>query len=197
PMLEHFIGNELSEVSGAGNQDALQPDAGLPPPLERPPNELAGCIGEDNVDHQIECPDELRYLVHAEVLQAVRHVVRVVVEGSADAEDHGEDAADENGKEIVDAGTSSTEVIHALNVEGEGQDPHDEGKELAVVLELRVTLRHRDEAGEPVEPKHVRESERRATDQCVCNNEEEDEQAVVPPDHRAAPPSETADETAA
>ena len=40
-MIEHLVRNHPAEVAGAGNQHPLEPDAGLPPPLERLANELA------------------------------------------------------------------------------------------------------------------------------------------------------------
>ena len=134
-MLEDLVGDQLSEIAGAGNQHALQTDAGLPSPFERLAHELARRIGENDVDDQVERPDELRDLVHAEVLQRIGHVVGVVVQRAADAEDDGENAADEHGEEVVDARSPAAQVIDTLDVKRERQDRHHERQKLAVVLQ--------------------------------------------------------------
>ena len=69
-VLEHLVRDELAEIARPRDQHALQSDARLPSPLERFADELARGIGEDDVDQQVEGPDELRDLVDTEVLQA-------------------------------------------------------------------------------------------------------------------------------
>ena len=45
-VLEHLVGDHAPEIAGAGDQHALEADAGLPAPLERFADELARRVGE-------------------------------------------------------------------------------------------------------------------------------------------------------
>ena len=49
-VLEDLVGDQPAEVAGAGDQDALQADAGPPAPLERLAHELARRVGESDVE---------------------------------------------------------------------------------------------------------------------------------------------------
>ena len=105
------------EIAGAGDEHALQADAGPPPALERLAHELPRAVGEDDVDEQKQRPDGLRHFVHARVLERVRHVVGLEVQRADDAEHHREDAADEHGEEIVDARAPSAQTVEPLHLE--------------------------------------------------------------------------------
>ena len=54
-----------AEVAGAGNEDALQADAGAPAALEQLAHRFARGVGEDDVEDEEQRPDELRHLVGA------------------------------------------------------------------------------------------------------------------------------------
>ena len=45
-VLEDLVGDDASEIAGAGDQHALQADAGAPAPLERLAHQLARRVGE-------------------------------------------------------------------------------------------------------------------------------------------------------
>ena len=45
-VLEDLVGDQPAEVAGAGDQHALEADAGAPAPLERLAHELARRVGE-------------------------------------------------------------------------------------------------------------------------------------------------------
>ena len=121
-MLEHLVGDQPAEVAGAGNQHALQADAGPPSPLERLAHELARRVGEDDVDRRGTAPRPAARPRRrpAPVLRAtVRRVVGLVVERADEPEDDGQDAADEHGEEVVDPRAAAAEPIEALDVERE------------------------------------------------------------------------------
>ena len=183
-VFQDLVGDQLSQVAGTGNEHALEADACLPSPLERFPHELARGVRKHDVEQQVQRPNDLGHLVHAGVLQAVGHVVGVVVQRAADAEHHREDAADEHREEVVDPGTASPQVIQTLDVEGDRQDHHHERQQLAVILERGGALGYRDHVGQPVEPEHVSQRKRHGTDERVAGDEEEHEEPVIPAHHR-------------
>ena len=53
-VLEDLVGDEPPEIAGAGDEHALEPDAGAPPALERLAHQLARRIGEDDVEDEEE-----------------------------------------------------------------------------------------------------------------------------------------------
>ena len=65
-MLEHLVRDHAAKLAGAGNQDAPQPDAGGPAPLERFAHELARQVAERDVEQQEDAPDRLRHLIRAD-----------------------------------------------------------------------------------------------------------------------------------
>ena len=46
-VIEHLVRDHPAEIAGAGNQHPLEPDAGLPAPLERFAHQLARQVGEE------------------------------------------------------------------------------------------------------------------------------------------------------
>ena len=86
-VLENLLGDDAAEVAGAGNQDALQADAGFPAPLEHFADELARAERQRDVDDQEQGPDDARDLIRADGLLLWRRVVRVDVQRGDDAED--------------------------------------------------------------------------------------------------------------
>ena len=69
-MLKDFLGDDAAKVAGAGNQDALQPEAGFPAPLEQLADELARAERERDVDDEEQRPDDARDLIGADGLLA-------------------------------------------------------------------------------------------------------------------------------
>ena len=59
PVLQHFVGDELSKITRPRNQHALQANPGLPATLERLAHEFARRVCKDDIDNQVERPDEL------------------------------------------------------------------------------------------------------------------------------------------
>ena len=55
-VLQHAVGQHAAEIAGAGNQNALQPDAGAPPALEQLADRLARRVGEDDGQHRGTAP---------------------------------------------------------------------------------------------------------------------------------------------
>ena len=71
-VLEDPVGDHAAEVAGAGDQDALEADAGAPAALEQPrARTRATRTSSDDVADEEERPDELRDLEGADVLERV------------------------------------------------------------------------------------------------------------------------------
>ena len=77
-VLEQLVRDEPAQIARAGNQHALEPDAGTPPALECLTHELARGVGEDDVDGQEQQPDRAGDLVDALRLRVERDMRRVV-----------------------------------------------------------------------------------------------------------------------
>src|SRR5581483_5045777 len=116
-VLEDLVGDEASELAGAGDQNLLEADAGAPPALEHLAHQLARRERQRDVDGEKDRPDRLRYLERAAVLRGPRREVRLHVQRRDDAEDDGEDAADENGEEVVDARAAAAQPVEPLQLE--------------------------------------------------------------------------------
>ena len=58
-MLEHLVGDHAPEISGTGNQHALEADPRFPPPLEGFANDFAREIGQRDVGQEEEDPHPL------------------------------------------------------------------------------------------------------------------------------------------
>ena len=136
-MLEDLVRDEPAELAGAGDQDPLQADAGAPAALERLAHQLARRERQQHVEDEEERPDQLRDLVRAAILQLVGDVVRLEVQRGDDAEHDGEDAADEDGEEVVDARAAAPQPVEALHVERERHQHADERQHVDVLAERR------------------------------------------------------------
>ena len=66
--------------------------------------------------------------------ELVGDVVGLEVQRGDDAEHHGEDAADEDGEEVVDARAAAPQPVQALDVEGERHQDADERQHVDVLL---------------------------------------------------------------
>ena len=116
-------------------------------------------------------------------------MVDLIVEGADQAEDNGEDAADKDGEEIVDARAPAAEPVKALHLEGERHENPEQRQDIEVLPERWLPLGDRDEISDPrLEPEEIGDDERRHTEQRVGDDVEGDEQAVVSPHHRAGSP---------
>ncbi len=62
-------------------------------------------------------------------------VVGLDGEGRRDAEDDGEDRADEHGEEVVDAGPSAAQAVDAFELEGERHQQADQRQQVDVLRE--------------------------------------------------------------
>ena len=65
-----------------------------------------------------------------------------------DAEDDGEDAADEDGEEIVDARAAAPQPVQALDLERERHQHADERQHVDVLAERREALRDGNQFGD-------------------------------------------------
>ena len=102
-MLEDAIRDDAAEIAGAGDQDLAQPDARQPAPLQRFADELARQVTERDVGDEEEAPDDPRHFERADLALRLAGVIRLVEQRRDDAQDDGEDAADEDVEEVVDA----------------------------------------------------------------------------------------------
>ena len=134
-VLQNLVGDQPAELAGAGDENSLQADARAPSTLEQLAHHLARGEREDHVEDEEQRPHELRDLVRAAVLHLVGHVVRLEVQRRDDPEDHREDAADEDGEEVVDARAAATQPVEPLHVEGERHEHADERQHVDVLLD--------------------------------------------------------------
>ena len=140
-MLEDLVGDEPPELARAGDQNALQPDAGAPAALEHLAHQLARRERQADVQHQEDRPDRLRHLEGARRARRRAGEVDLRVDRGHDAEHHGQDAADEHGEEVVDARAAAAQPIEALEVEAERHDRGDERQQVDVLLQRRQAVR--------------------------------------------------------
>ena len=176
-VLENLVGDEPPEVARARDQDALEPDAGAPAALEHLAHQLARRERQADVQHQEDRPDRLRHLEGARRARRRTGEVDLHVERGHDAEQHGEDGADEHGEEVVDARSAAAQPVQALEVEAERHDRGHERQQVDVLLQRRQAVRDRDEAG--VEAERVGDDERRHAEQRIGDDVERHEQPVV------------------
>ncbi len=106
------------------------------------------------------------------------------VQGRHHAEEHGEDAADEDGEEVVNARSAAAQAIEALQEEAERHDDDDERQDVDVLPKRRNALGNRNQAG--LEAQRVGDDEGGQAEERVGDDVKRDEQAVVS-NHRAAP----------
>ena len=86
-MLQNLLGDDAAEVAGAGDQNPLESDAGLPAPLEDLAHELARAERQRDIDHEKQRPDDARHLIGADRLFLGRRVIGLEVQRADDAED--------------------------------------------------------------------------------------------------------------
>ena len=185
-MLEDLVGDQPAELAGSGDQDPLQPDAGAPSPLEHFAHELARRERQRDVQDDEDAPRRLRHFERAAAARGGAGEVGLHVQRGDDAEDDGEDAADEHGEEIVDPRSAAAQAIQPLQVEAERHEHRDERQHVDVLLKRRHAFGDRDEAGEDgVEAENVGEEERRDAEQRVRQHVKRDEQPVVAIYHAA------------
>ncbi len=200
-VLEQLVRDEPAQIARAGNQHALEPDAGTPPALECLTHELARGVGEDDVDGQEQQPDRAGDLVDAlrlRVEREMRRVVDLVVQRADEPEHDREDAAHEHGEEVIDARATPPEPVEPLDVKRQRHEHAEERQDVDVLSEGWLALRDGNDVGEPrLEPQQVGDDERRHPEQRVRDDVERDEQAVVPPHHGSSPLAAVAAETAA
>src|SRR5436190_2203354 len=90
-----------SQLARARNQYALEADSRLPPPLECVADGFARRKRQQHVEHEENHPRGLRHFECAPVARGRRREVDLDVGGGHDAEDDGQDAADEDREEII------------------------------------------------------------------------------------------------
>ena len=132
-MLEDLVRDHASELAGTGDEDAAQPDAGHPAPLERLAHDLARQVAERDVEDEEDRPDRARHFVRALIAERVGHVIGADIQRRDDAEDDGDDAADEDVEEVVDARPAAPQAIQALQMEGKRDDRRDERQDVEVL----------------------------------------------------------------
>ena len=181
-VLQHAIGDHAAEVAHAGDQNAFQPDAGSPAPLEQFAHEFAQRVREHDGQDEEERPDDLRHLVRPARPRLGGGPVRLHVQRRDDSEDDSQNAADEHGEEVVHARAPAPQAVDALNPERQRGQDGDERQQVEVLLERRVTAEHRNQAA--LESDAVRQDERPHREHGVADDVERDEQAVVAPYHR-------------
>jgi hypothetical protein len=156
-VLQDAIRDHPSKFAGAGNQDSLQADAGFPAAFQHLAHGFARRVAEDDGEDQEDDPDPVRDFVGADRLRMARGVVGADVQRRELAEDDGDDAADQDGEEIVDAGAPAAQAIDALDLEGERREQRDERQDVQIVAERRLPLRRRNQSA--LEPDAVRQYE--------------------------------------
>src|SRR5436190_2141794 len=87
----------------SGDENPLEADAGAPSPFEDLAHQLARRVSERHVQSEEDAPDQLRHFEDTLFLRRIRREVGLDVQRGDDAEHDGEDAADEDREEIVDA----------------------------------------------------------------------------------------------
>ena len=184
-MLENLVGDEAAELARAGDQNPLEADARAPAALEHLAHELARRERQRDVEDEEDAPDDLRHFEGAAILRGAGREVGLHVQRGDDAEDDGENAADEDGEEVVDARAAAPQAVEALQVEAERHQHGDERQHVDVLPQRRNALGDRNQAG--VEPERVGDDERRDAEQRVGEDVEGDEQPVVAVYHAADP----------
>src|SRR4029077_17122351 len=110
-VLEDLVRDEPAQLAGSRDENPLQPDPRAPAPLERFPYELARRVRQRDVQDQEEAPDDLRDLEDPFGLRRAAREIRLHVQRGDDAEDDGEDAADEDGEEVVHARSPAPQPV--------------------------------------------------------------------------------------
>src|SRR5688572_21064471 len=182
PVLQDAVGHHASEITGSGDENPLQTNPGAPAALEQLANRLPRQVCEHHVQSQEEPPHDLGYLVRAAHAGLLRRKVGLDVQGGDDAEHDGQDAADEDREEVVDARSPAAETVDTLELEGERRKHRDERQEVEVLFDRWIAARHRNQPA--FEADRVGEDERPHREAHVADDVEDDEQAVVASYHR-------------
>src|SRR5439155_5770648 len=102
-VLENLVGHQAPQLARSGDENPLEADAGAPSPFEDLAHQLARRVSERHVQSEEDAPDQLRHFEDTLFLRRIRREVGLDVQRGDDAEHDGEDAADEDREEIVDA----------------------------------------------------------------------------------------------
>ena len=180
-MLKNFFGDDAAEVAGAGDEDALEPDAGLPAPLEHFAHELARAERERHVEDEEQGPDHARHFVRAAILQLGRDVVGLEIQRADDAEHHRDDAADEDGEEVVHARAAAAQAVEPLKLIGERHQHADERQHRDVLRKRRVAFDDRNQAAG--KSNQVGEAERHDAEHGIRGHVKGHQQAAVASKH--------------
>ncbi len=185
-MLEDLVRHQTSELARPGDQDSLEPDPCAPPPFEDVPYQLARRERQRDVQDEEDRPDGLRHLQLATHSDRGRREICLHVQRGDDAEDDGENAADEDGKEIVDARAAAAQPVEPLQLKAQRHEQGDERQDVDVLPQRRKALGDRDEMDDPgVEPQAVGDDESQDAEERVRDHVKGDEQTVVPIYHTA------------
>src|SRR5262245_15919538 len=191
-VLEDLVRDQASQFARSGDEDALQADARAPAPLEHFAHQFARRVGQRHVEHEENGPDRLRYLeLSARPCRRTREI-HGHVQRRDDAEQDGEDAADEHRKEIVDARPAAPQPVEPLELETKWDEDRDERQVLDVLPQWRHTFRDGNQEwnDDGMESKRVRDDERGHREERVREDMKRDEEAVVAVQHLAyAPPT--------
>src|SRR5262249_50123553 len=133
-----------------------------------------------DVQDQEDPPDCLRDFERAAVLGSAGREVGLHVQGCDDAEDDGENGADEYGKEIVNARPPAAQSIESLQMKAERHQRDDERQHVDVLPQRRHPLRDRNQHRDAgMEAERVGGDERDQCQQRVREDVEGDKQPVV------------------
>jgi hypothetical protein len=181
-MFENLVGDQPPELARARDQDPLQSDAGLPPPLECKADGLARCEGEGDIQYEKDRPHRLRDFERAAIPHRVGHVVGLHVQRAEDAEDHRDHAADEHGEEIVDARAAAAQAIETLEpVRHRDERRHEWQHVRGVLMKGRQPFGDRDQTR--LEAKDVRDDEGDRGEARVGDDVKGDQKTVISLDH--------------
>ncbi len=154
-----------------------RPDARHPAALQRFADELARQVAEHDVADEEDAPDEARDFEGADVALRFGRVVGLEVQRADRAQHDGENAADQDVEEIVDARAPAPQPIEALEVEADRHHQRDERQHPEVLLDRRLAARDLEQPG--FKAQQVGQEEPRHAEHRVGDHMEGDQQAVV------------------
>ena len=167
----------------------FRPDARAPAPLERPAHGFPRQERQRDVQQQEQAPDHPGHLERAAVLHRGRRVVRLDVERREDAQDDADDAAHEDGEEVVDAGAVAPQAVQALEVVRHRDQQADEGQDAQRLLERRQALRDRNQIDAKAD--EIGAEERHHREDGVRDDVVGDQRPLVASDHSERRPRRT------
>src|SRR5688572_14683524 len=113
-------------------------------------------------------------------------IVGLRVQRNRHAGQDGENAADKDREEIIDARAAPAQAVQALHLEGKRDEHGDDRQAVDVLPDGRLALRHGHELRERgLEPDVIRQQKRRGRRAQVGDHVQEHEQPVVAPQHAA------------